>query len=246
MGGGPLGGFGLVLIALVGPGGVGEDGGAELVGELAAHAGHAEGGVAGDLAGDGLVLDLVDGLLELSLEVLEEARELGFELARSLLLLGASLGVEPRPLRGNLFHAPLQRYPLGCGGGELVVQLVEKSADIGLLGGHLPARFGDDLGLHPEPFGDVQPGRGAGNSEPQLVGGGQGRLVEADCRVEDSGVFGGVDLEGGEVGGDGGPGMQPEKVGGNRDGQSRTLLRVGGGAELIEQDERALVGVGAR
>ena len=60
----------------VGAGGVGEDGGAELLGELAANAGHAQGGVAGDLLGDGLVVDGLDDLVELGVEVFEEVAEL--------------------------------------------------------------------------------------------------------------------------------------------------------------------------
>ena len=43
--------------SLVGAGVVGEDGGGELLGELAAEAGDAEGGVAGDFLGDGFVVD---------------------------------------------------------------------------------------------------------------------------------------------------------------------------------------------
>ena len=61
--------------------------------------------------------------------------------------------------------------------------------------------------------------------------------IEADGGVEDSGVLGGVDLERGEVGGDAGPGVEREEVFGDGDGEGGTFFGVGGGAELVEQDE---------
>ena len=52
-------------IVLVCAGGVGEDGGVELAGELAAEGRDAAFGVAGDLLRDGFVVDSFDGLAKL-------------------------------------------------------------------------------------------------------------------------------------------------------------------------------------
>ncbi len=124
------------------------------------------------------------------------------------------------------------------GGGELVVELVEERSDVGGLRGHLGAGGGDDLGRKAEARGDVEAGGGSGDAEAQLVGGREGLLVEADGGVEHTGMVGRVDLERGEVGGDAAPGVDGEEVRGDGDGQRRAFFGVGGGAELVEQDER--------
>ena len=98
-------------------------------------------------------------------------------------------------------------------------------------------------GCEAEALGDVEAGGGSGDAEAELVGGGEGLLVEADGGVEDAGAVGGVDLERGEVGGDAGPGAEREEVGGDGDGEGGAFFGVGGGAELVEQDERGGVGV---
>ena len=90
-----LGDVGLgVGIGLVGSGVVGYYGGVELLGELAAQAGDAGGGVAGDLLGEGFVVDGFDGLAELVGEVFDEGVELGFELFGVGFLFGAAFGFE--------------------------------------------------------------------------------------------------------------------------------------------------------
>ena len=52
---------------------------------------------------------------------------------------------------------------------------------------------------------------------------------------------GGVDLERGEVGGDAGPGVEREEVAGDGYGEGGAFFGVGGGAELVEQDERGWI-----
>ncbi len=199
-------------IVLVGAGGVGDDGGVELLGELAAERGHAAVGVAGDLLREGFVVDGFDGLAELVGEVFDEGVELGFELFGAGFLFDAAFDFEAGLFAGELALALLQGFALDGGGGELVVELVEEGSDVGGLGGHLGAGGGDDLGLQAEAAGDVEAGGGSGDAEAQLVGWGEGLLVEAYGGVEDSGVVGGVDLERGEVRGDAAPGVDGEEV----------------------------------
>ena len=192
--------------------------------------GHAAVGVAGDLLGEGLVVDGFDGLAELVGEVFDEGVELGFELFGAGLLFDAAFDFEAGLFAGEFALALLQGFALGGGGGELVVELVEEGSDVGGLGGHLGAGCGDDLGCEAEAAGDVEAGGGSGDAEAQLVGGGEGLLVEAYGGVEDAGVIGGVDLERGEVGGDAAPGVDGEEVRGDGDGEGCAFFGVGGGA----------------
>ncbi len=224
-------------IIFVGTGGVGEDGGVELRGELAAEGGHAELGVACDFFSDGFVVDGFDGLAELVGEVFEEGVELGFELFGASFLLGAAFEVELDAGAGEFALALLEVIALGGGGGELVVEGVEEGADIGSLGGHLGAGCVDDGRVEAETGGDVESCGGSGDAEAELVGGGEGLLVEAYGGVEDSGVVGGIDLERGEVGGDDAPGVEGEEVGGDSDGEGCAFFGVSGGAEFVEEDE---------
>ena len=89
-----------------------------------------------------------------------------------------------------------------------------------------------------EPRGDVEAGGGSGNAEAQLVRRGEGLLVEPYRGVQDASVVGGVDLERGEVRGDAAPGVEAEEV--RRDGyrEGCAFFGIGGGAQLIQQDER--------
>jgi len=223
----------------VGAVGVGYDSGVELLGELAAQGGHAAVGVAGDFLRYGFVVDGFDGFAELVSEVFEEGVELGFELFGAGFLLDAAFDLDAGLFAREFALALLHGLALGGGGGELVVKLVEEGSDVGGLGGHLGAGRGDDVWLEAEAGCDVEAGGGSGDAEAQLVGGGEGVLVEAHGGVEDAGVVGGVDLERGEVGGDSGPGVEREEVGGDGYGEGCALFGVGGGAELVEQDERA-------
>ena len=217
-------------IVLVGAGGVGDDGGVELFGKLAAKSGHAAVGVASDLLREGFVVDGFDGLAELVGEVFDEGVELGFELFGAGFLFDAAFDFEAGFFAGELALALLQGLALDGGGGELVVELVEEGADVRGLRGHLGAGGGDDLGLQAEAGGDVEAGGGSRDAEAQLVGGGEGLLVEADGGVEDAGVVGGVDLERGEVGGDAAPGVEVEEVGCDGYGEGCAFFGVGGGA----------------
>ncbi len=80
---------------------MGDDGGGELLGELAAEAGDAEGGVAGDFLGDGFVVDGFDGVFELRFEVADEVGEFLFEVAGALFLFEAAFGFEAVALEGE-------------------------------------------------------------------------------------------------------------------------------------------------
>src|SRR5258708_37273432 len=110
------------------------------------------------------------------------------------------------------------------------MKLVEEGADVRRLRGHLGAGGRDDLWLQTEPRCDVEAGGGAGNSETQLVRRSEGLLIESNGRVEDAGVVGGVDLEGGEVRSDAAPGIEPEEVSCHGHGQGRALFGACGGS----------------
>ena len=209
---------------------MGGDGAGELLRELAAEAGHAEGGVARDLAGEGLVVDGFDGVFELGVGFGDEGVELGFELAGALALLGAAFGVEAFALHAELVLATFEGGALFVGGGDLAVEFVEEGADVGGLGGEGSAGVCDDFGREAETRGDVEAGGGTGHAEAELIGGGEGGLVEADGGVDDAGVGGGVDFERVEVGGDERPGAAAEEVAGDGDGEGGALFGVGGGA----------------
>lgn len=121
------------------------DGGGELLGELTAESGHAEGGVAGDFAGEGLVVDGFDGVAELGFEVGDEAVEFGFEIAGALLDFVAAFGVEAIALHADFVLAAAEVGAFFGGGGELGMELIEKGADVGGLGGEISAGVGDDV-----------------------------------------------------------------------------------------------------
>ena len=134
-------------IVLVGTVGVGDDGGVELLGKLAAEARDAELGVARDLLREGLVVDGFDGLAKLIGEVLDEGVELGLQLLGAGLLFDAAFDFEAGLLARELALALLQRLALDGRGGKLLVELVEEGADVRGLRGHLRAGGGDDLAL---------------------------------------------------------------------------------------------------
>ena len=142
-----LEGFGAfaLLFRGCGFGVVGGDGAGELLGELAAEAGHAQGGVARDLAGEGFVVDRFYGVFELGVDAGDEGVELGFELAGALALFGAAFGVEAFALHAELVLAAFEGGALFVGGGDLAVELVEEGADVCGLGGERGAGVCDDF-----------------------------------------------------------------------------------------------------
>ena len=85
-------------VIAVGAGAVREHGRGELFGELPPQTRHAQRRIPRDLLRDGLVLDRPHRLAQLKLEVFEQLRQLAFELAGQLLLLGSSFGLEPLAL----------------------------------------------------------------------------------------------------------------------------------------------------
>ena len=129
---------------------------------------------------------------------------------------------------------------LGATVGSLVSQ-----ADVEGLRAEAAARGRDHVGREAEPGGDVDAGGGSGDALAQLIGGGEGLLVEAHGGVDDSlGVLG-IDLERGVVRGDDGPAALVQEVLGDGDGQGRALFGIGGGAEFIQKNERCRVGAGS-
>ncbi len=121
--------------------------------------------------------------------------EFGFEFSGAGFLLDATFNFETGLFAGKLTFTLLQRFTLGGGGGELIVELVEKSADVRGLRGHLGAGRCNDVGGEAKAGGDVETGGSAWNAEAQLVRGSEGLLVEADGGIEDTWMIGGVDLE---------------------------------------------------
>ena len=125
---------------------------------------------------------------------------------------------------------------------QFVVQAVEEAGNIHLLRAQALAGGGDDARVQAQPLGGLDAGRRAGNAEPQLIVGHEGDLVHAGRGVEHAGRVGGVDLERGVVSGDERPRARREKVAGNGHGQRRAFFGIGGGAELVEQHQRACIG----
>jgi hypothetical protein len=97
------------------------------------------------------------------------------------------------------------------------------------------------LRVEAEALGGLNAGGGAGDAEAELVVGREGEFVDAGGGVEDAGGVGGVDLERGVVGGDerpaprGGSGWRWRR-------RARAFFGIGGGAELVEEDERVWAG----
>ncbi len=92
---------------------MGDDGGVELLGKLAAERGHAAVGVAGDLLRERLVVDGFDGLAKLVGEVFDEGVELGFELFGAGLLFDAAFDFDAGLLAGELLLALAHGFALG-------------------------------------------------------------------------------------------------------------------------------------
>ena len=121
-------------------------------------------------------------------------------------------------------------------------RLVEEAGDVDLLRAQTLARGGDDGRVEAQPLGGLDARRSAGDTETQLVVGRERHFIHAGRGVEHAGCVGRVNLERGVMGGDERPRAGGEKVAGNGDGQRRALFGIGGGAELVEQDQR--VGAG--
>ena len=98
------------------------------------------------------------------------------------------------------------------------------------------------VGVEAETRGGLDAGGCAGNAEAKLVVGHEGDFVDTGSGVEHAGRVGGVDLERGVVGGDERPCAGGEEVCGDGDGERGAFFRIGGGAELVEKDERMSVG----
>ena len=101
-------------------------------------------------------------------------------------------------------------------------------------------------GVEAEAFGGLDARRRAGDAETELIVGRECDFVDAGRGVEHAGGVGGVDLERGVVSGDERPRAGGEEVAGDGDGEGRAFFRIGGGAEFVEQDERAAGRRGAR
>ncbi len=187
----------------------------------------------------GAIFDGADGFAHLKLEVLEQRSELGFEFARAVAQLDVAFAREPGPLL-------IERVLLGAGGfavffklGEFAVQLVEEASDIHLLRAEPLTGGGDDGGVEAETLGGLDAGRRAGNAEVEMVVGRERDFVHAGRGVEHAVGVGGVNLERGVVGGDERPCARCEEVAGDGDGERRAFFGIGGGAKLVEQDERS-------
>ena len=122
------------------------------------------------------------------------------------------------------------------------MQLVEEAGDVHLLRTEALAGGGDDAGVQAQPLGGLDAGRRAGNAEAQLVVGRERHFIHAGRGVEHAGRVGGVDLERGVVRGDQRPRARRQKVAGNGHGQRGAFFGIGGGAELVEQHQRARAG----
>ena len=235
-----------VGVAQIGAGAVGDDGLVEALLKLAAQAQDAAFGFFGELLLRGAIFDGADGLAHLELEVLEQRGQLGFELAGAVAQLDVAFA-------GQLGALLIERVLLLAGGlafgfklGEFVVQLVEEAGDVHLLRAEALAGGGDDVGVQAEALGGLDAGRCAGNAEAKLVVGREGQFIHAGRGVEHAGGVGGVDLERGVVRGDERPRAGGEKVAGDGDGQCRAFFGIGGGAELVEQDQRLAARPAAR
>ncbi len=232
-----------VLVAAVGSGVLGDDGGVEAFREFAAEAGDALLRLAGELLLSGAVLDGADGFAGLKFKVFDEGLELCFEVANFGAPLLHAFGVEPGALAGQLLFEAADAEALGVEGFELLVETVEEAGDVLGLGVQTLAGGGDDGGIEADALGDVDAGGGSGNTEAELVGGRESLLVETDGGVDGSGSVFSVDLEGGEVGGDDGPGSAAEEMLGDGDSEGGAFLGIGGGAQLVEENERTRGGL---
>ncbi len=134
----PLGDVRLgVGVLLVGAGGMGNDGGVELAGELAAKGGDATSESRAIFLASALVVDGFDGLAKLVGEIFDERVEFAFELFGASLLFGTAFDFEAGAFAGELALALLERLALDGCGGELIVELVEEGSDVGGLSGEL-------------------------------------------------------------------------------------------------------------
>ena len=95
------------------------------------------------------------------------------------------------------------------------------------------------LRVEAEALRGLNAGRSAGHAEAQLVVGDERDFVDAGGGVEHAGGVGGVDLERSVVGGDERPGAGGEEVAGDGDGERGAFFGIGGGAKLVEQNQRA-------
>ena len=132
-----------VRIALVGAGGVGDDGGIELLAEFAAQLGDAAFGVFGKLLRGGAILNGIDRFAGVIFEIAQQALELLFHLADFGLLVFLAFRGE---LRFSRVRVPasrvLQAQAFAFGIAKFGVQLVEELADVaGLRSEARRARF---------------------------------------------------------------------------------------------------------
>ena len=164
--------------------------------------------------------------------------QLLLKLARPGLLLGAALLLKPQALFGQLAFGCAQMLAFGRCSGQLSVQFVQKPADIDLLRRHLRTRIRHDRRVESQTRGNIQPCRGAGHSQPQLIRRRQRHFVESNCRIEHALVLGRIHLQGSEVRRDDAPGAAFQKVLGDRDGKRRSFFRIGRRSQLIQQHQR--------
>ena len=104
------------------------------------------------------------------------------------------------------------------------------------------ARGGDDAGVQAQPLGGLDAGRRAGHAEAQLIVGRERDFIHAGRGVQHAGRVGRVDLERGVVRGDERPRAGGQEVAGDGHGQRRAFFGIGGGAQFVEQHQRARIG----
>ena len=149
------------------------------------------------------------------------------------LLVGGPQGLGRARLGGPRPVERLARLALGLADpGE---RLLERA----LVLGQARAGVGDDPGVEPEPLGDRERLAAAGQPDRQLVGRRERLEVELDRGVPGAAGRVGVGLELGVVGRRRDERAGLDEVVEEGLGERRALGRVGAGAELVEEDERA-------
>ena len=136
-------------------------------------------------------------------------------------------------------------FGVGAGFADQVALLVDFGEQVGgleFLLGEAFAGSGDNLFGQAEALGNGQRVGDPRQADDQAVGGAQGLNVKFHAGVDDARTLEGVGFQFGVVGGDEGSDAPVKQMGQDGTGEGRAFLRVGAGAEFVEQDERLGVG----
>src|SRR5579864_4884841 len=234
-----------VGIALVCAGFVRDHAGIKLLFEFTAQLGDALLRLLAELLRGGAVLHGADGLTHLVLKVLDERFHLALKFADFLPLLLLALSFKALLFAGEVLFAFLCALAILFKIAQLRVQTVKKFAYVLRLRGQAFTRGISNLAIEAETLRNIDARRSSGHADAQLIGGLKSVFIEAHGGVEHARGVGGIYLERRVVRGDDAERAAAAEMVCNGHGQRRAFFRIGGGAELVQQDER-MRGCGAR